>query len=726
MEEGSSWVWMSRLPDRRPRPDEDRAQAVTFPEPPPSRRLPEAPRPSRTSSRGTAATASGARRALVALALALLPGAAQEARGDARPLFEQDGRPLCEGRTGQRNLAAVVPDGAGGYLGISRDPYADPINGPDGGIDVALLRFGPDLRPLPVRDGLQGDDPCGALLIEGAGSQNPLVVFGEEDGRFSLLAFESHPDPGYDFDRLFLARYDREGAPLLPNVYAFASAPASYNVGGTAIPDGNGGWFAAWDQLTMPAGDGFAVVQHVGADGTLLWPEPHPLGLEPHLFGDSVALAADGAGGSYAVWSEMRLSLPRPVHRPYAQRLDASGAALWADGGVPLVPALPDFEVHNLSLPPASVTVPSGLLTLVSTGRDLRAQRVTPGGLRLDGDAGRVVIRLDDGFLGRAPRLVDLGDGTFDAVWLEDDRSSPTRTRVVTLRLGPDGAPLWPRPVPAIVTPRLQLEEMSVLALGRGALGIAFIDLGNDAWGAADIRAQVIDGRGRIKADPAGMLLCGAAGEQYGPQIFAPLSPVGLDPEAPPGSVQAQFVWSDQRLSSSLDIVTGAKYYVQSVTFTSRPVLSPLEEVPEARQGQGVDLVIDGQDLDPALVPQADPDLAAEVTRLVPDPSGPGDRLSIRVRVAPSAAVGRHTVGVVNPDGSASPRIAILDVALDETRIDLDGSGRVDGFDLALLASSFGSARGAPRYLPAADVDGSGLVDGVDLAYVAGRFGGAP
>jgi hypothetical protein len=698
---------------------------MTLREPPPSRRLPEAPRPSRTTSRGTAATIFGARGALIALALALVPGAGREARGDARPLFEEDGRPLCEGRVGQRNLVAVVPDGAGGYLGISRDPYADPINAPDGGLDVALLRFGADLRPLPVRHGLLGDDPCGALLIEGAGSQNPLVVFGEGDGRFSLLAFESHPDPGFDFDRLFLARYDREGAPLLPDVYAFASVPTSYNVGGTAIPDGSGGWFAAWDQLTMPAGDGFAVVQHVGADGTLLWPEPRPLGLEPHLFGDYVDLAADGAGGSYAVWSEMRLALPRPVHRPYAQRLDPSGAALWGDGGLPLVPALPDLEVHNLYLPPASVTVPAGLLTLVSTGRDLRAQRLTREGQRLDGDLGRVVVPFDDGFLGRAPRLVDLQDGTLEAVWLEDDNSNPTRTRVVALRLGPDGAPLWPRPIPAIVTPRLQLEEMSVTALGGGALAIALVDLGNDPWGAADIRAQVIDGRGRLKADPGGFLLCGAPGEQYAPRVFAPLLPPGLDEEAPPGSVQAQFAWSDQRLSYD-GVPQGAKYYVQSVTFTSRPVLSDLKEVPEARQGESVELVLDGEDLDPALVPQADPDLAVEVSGVTPAPAGPADRLSIRVRVAPEAGLGRHTAGIVNPDGSASARIALVDVALDATRIDLDRSGRVDGFDVALLASAFGSARGAPRYLPAADIDGSGLVDGVDLAYVAGRFGGAP
>jgi hypothetical protein len=189
--------------------------------------------------------------------------------------------------------------------------------------------------------------------------------------------------------------------------------------------------------------------------------------------------------------------------------------------------------------------------------------------------------------------------------------------------------------------------------------------------------------------------------------------------------VQAQFIWSDER-PPTLGVIAGAKYFVQSVTFTSRPVLSGPDEVPAVARGGSLDLVLDGQDLDPALVPVADDGVAVEVTGVVPAQAGPADRLSIRVRVAPDAAVGRHAVGVVNPDGSASPRVALVDVIVAPGRSDIDGSGRVDGFDLALLASAFGSARGEPRYLAAADVDGSGLVDGVDLALVAMRFGGPP
>jgi len=54
---------------------------------------------------------------------------------------------------------------------------------------------------------------------------------------------------------------------------------------------------------------------------------------------------------------------------------------------------------------------------------------------------------------------------------------------------------------------------------------------------------------------------------------------------------------------------------------------------------------------------------------------------------------------------------------------DLDGSGRVDGMDLAILGRSFGSYIGDWRYSELADIDNSGAVDGEDLALLAAYFG---
>lgn len=54
---------------------------------------------------------------------------------------------------------------------------------------------------------------------------------------------------------------------------------------------------------------------------------------------------------------------------------------------------------------------------------------------------------------------------------------------------------------------------------------------------------------------------------------------------------------------------------------------------------------------------------------------------------------------------------------------DINRDGRVDGFDLASLASSFGRSRGSFRYRPENDLDKNGRVDGADLAILANNFG---
>jgi len=54
---------------------------------------------------------------------------------------------------------------------------------------------------------------------------------------------------------------------------------------------------------------------------------------------------------------------------------------------------------------------------------------------------------------------------------------------------------------------------------------------------------------------------------------------------------------------------------------------------------------------------------------------------------------------------------------------DIDGSGRVDGHDLALLGHAFGSVPGDSRWLAEADLNGDGVVDGEDLARLAAWFG---
>jgi hypothetical protein len=84
-------------------------------------------------------------------------------------------------------------------------------------------------------------------------------------------------------------------------------------------------------------------------------------------------------------------------------------------------------------------------------------------------------------------------------------------------------------------------------------------------------------------------------------------------------------------------------------------------------------------------------------------------------------------VSISAPDGAGdsvrggSP--AVLTVDLLVSRADTDGSGRVDGWDLARLSRAFGTDRDTGEgYDPGVDLDGDKTVDGVDLTILADVF----
>ena len=54
---------------------------------------------------------------------------------------------------------------------------------------------------------------------------------------------------------------------------------------------------------------------------------------------------------------------------------------------------------------------------------------------------------------------------------------------------------------------------------------------------------------------------------------------------------------------------------------------------------------------------------------------------------------------------------------------DINESGRVDGFDLAILGRAFGSNLGDPDFDPAADSVPDGSIDGMDLDLFTQFFG---
>ncbi len=102
------------------------------------------------------------------------------------------------------------------------------------------------------------------------------------------------------------------------------------------------------------------------------------------------------------------------------------------------------------------------------------------------------------------------------------------------------------------------------------------------------------------------------------------------------------------------------------------------------------------------------------------DPDGPGNR---------PAQAGNFTLSIDNPEGTFGQRVDGFEVEVNPSRFDVNQStestrGRLDGADTVWLARLFSSHDGVDAlYDPDFDFDGDGWIDGADLTLLATNFG---
>lgn len=645
---------------------------------------------------------SSLRRALAATLLLAAGRGWGTARADVHPAFEPGGRLLCAARSGARRAVAAVPDGSGGHLLVVQDGALDPARPDTAGIDLGLLRIAADLAPLEGGSPTAASEPCGTLLLGGDGDQSAAILL--PDARGGLLLGGAEVDTArWGEARVFAAGFDAGGAALFSPALTLPADPSIASRWAFGASDGDGGLLLGWQEDAAPGILGGPVsVRRIDGRGIPVWGSPVRLsgtGVPDATF---AALAPDGTGGAYASWRELRESEPDRDFHPRLQRVGADGTALWAAGGVRVDPD------HGIQPPVALLPDPRGILVAFLADAP-RLQLLTADGSPAWGRSG---VRLADpnGAAWRSDVALHRGPGgSLYVTWIE--RLEDESGRLVALRLSPDGAPLWPEPAPLLVHPHAILGR-SEAVLEDGTLAAAAVlwqpDLADDP---SDLAAQVIDPRGRVKTTLAGMALAAAPRSQTAPLMFS---------AAPNGAPEAQVVWSDDRFGTGDGVFQA--YYVQALQVTTFPRLEP--EAVALRQGDTVEATLLGDDLRPGLLLDAGRGVRAEALEVAPiGAEGPGDRVRARLSAEPWAAVGAHDLRLLNPDGSTAGLTGAIDVSLDPRRADIDGSGRADGLDLAILAAAFGRRAEDPGYDQSADIDGSGLVDGLDLAILAARFG---
>ncbi|MFQ5669023.1 MAG: putative Ig domain-containing protein [Acidobacteriota bacterium] len=165
-----------------------------------------------------------------------------------------------------------------------------------------------------------------------------------------------------------------------------------------------------------------------------------------------------------------------------------------------------------------------------------------------------------------------------------------------------------------------------------------------------------------------------------------------------------------------------------SIFRVSLEVNGSLIPQPSIGQGMEVSTRIFGSGLRDTGTVSFGPDVDVAQSRFeVVGPGGPS--LGAVLTVAPDAKAGNRDLIYTDPDladtavGSVIRVPGAMEVFVELSRMDLDGSGRVDGFDLARIATGFGRSEGSTGFDPALDLNADGNVDGFDLLDFSVSFG---
>ncbi|MGH9867693.1 MAG: S8 family serine peptidase [Candidatus Polarisedimenticolia bacterium] len=181
-------------------------------------------------------------------------------------------------------------------------------------------------------------------------------------------------------------------------------------------------------------------------------------------------------------------------------------------------------------------------------------------------------------------------------------------------------------------------------------------------------------------------------------------------------------IWNDQ-IELIVNGRTGAGWTIDNVEVFAPRFCSPAPVVtsfslPRLAQGASASTVlVAGNGFREGAVVSLGPGLTLTPISITPT------RLTCSLSADARAPMGRRDLTVTLPDGQSASLSGALEVTFSPSRSDLNGSGRVDGSDLAALAAAFGSLEGQPRYRTEADLNGDGAVDGLDLALLATSFG---
>jgi hypothetical protein len=397
---------------------------------------------------------------------------AQRLDGSGRALWTSGGVAICT-KAGDQVPAHVISDGAGGAfiawfdLGNTsgNSVYIQRVDGSGNVLwaadGVAIGQPAEDIWP----GGMVADGAGGVIAAWGAGAKNIRDAYAQRvdaagnllwgangvsirtgpadaipegiavDGAGGAIIAVWHRAPDrLDYD-LYAQRVDASGNVLwIPNGVPICVDPSKIGWSYT-MPDGTGGVIISWWDDRNGADNTDIFAQRLDASGNPLWTANGEAICTSPGNQQWPAPVSDGFGGAIITWFDSRVG----TNDVYAQRIDASGNALWTPGGVVLCDAPADKWNNGIVSDGAGgaiITWDDYRNMGIGFGRDLFAQRIDGSGTPLWTANGAPVCSRK----GTTTNCDPSSDGAGGAIipWL-DSRSNNTYN-VYAQRIGSHGS----------------------------------------------------------------------------------------------------------------------------------------------------------------------------------------------------------------------------------------------------------------------------------------------
>jgi hypothetical protein len=330
----------------------------------------------------------------------------------------------------------------------------------------------------------------------------PQIVADGSGG--AIIAWQNSGASGKD---IYAQRVDASGAVLWTADGVAICTAANDQMNPQLISDGSGGAIVAWEDARGGNDDIYA--QRVSAGGVVQWETNGVAICSATNNQDAAGIVADGSGGAIIAWEDYRTG----NYDVYAQRVDASGALQWTGDGVAVCAA-----ANTQSLPDI---VADGSGGAVVAWQDYRDGTSDIFAQRLDG-SGAVLWAADGVPLCTAgnnqsyPTIDSDGSGGAIVAW-QDYRSG--NLDIYAGRVDTSGTVLWTADGVPLCSAASDQMNPRLVADGAGGAIVAWRD--NRGGSSSDVYTQRVDSIGVVQWTTDGVAVCAAANIQYNPALIS-------------------------------------------------------------------------------------------------------------------------------------------------------------------------------------------------------------